>query len=301
MVLMNSLIGARANRSLDKIKAYKLLALLVPALGFSGLYVIRDQSPNFRLFVATIGMIWLVKVAALIWQILDGVKIKSHLGLALYLFLWPGVSYEGFSIRQRSSLPVGKYFFEACSSICLGFFLVLLAGILGQGVSTVWNYLTLFGILLIGHLGIVEVLAGTFRTLGFPVSSLFHQPYLSNSLRDFWSVRWNRAFVDMNKMFIYEPLKGRVPRRILTLAIFLLFGFLHEIGMSFSAGGGWGYPMLYFAIQGLGVELERAHKIPQAFVLIWIIVPAPLLFPPEFTNLFLGDLGQFVHNLVSSS
>lgn len=98
----------------------------------------------------------------------------------------------------------------------------------------------------------------------------------------------------MNKTFLLNPLRSRVPKTVLVFSIFVVSGLLHELGISFAAGMSYGKPLLYFILQGIGVETERHFKFPKCLVFAWILVPLPLLFPPEFTNLFLGQLGQLI-------
>ena len=147
---------------------------------------------------------------------------------------------------------------------------------------------------MIVHLGLIEIIADGIRLLGFSPMSLFDRPYLSSSLRDFWSFRWNRAFVDMNKIFIMGPLRDKVPVALLTFSIFAVSGILHEIGISYVDGVSWGSPLLYFVIQGVGMEVEKHRKFPRVLVLAWILLPVPLLFTAAFTNLFLGSLSRII-------
>ncbi|MGZ3653100.1 MAG: wax synthase family protein [Bdellovibrionota bacterium] len=157
------------------------------------------------------------------------------------------------------------------------------------------NYAGLFSLLLIVHLGLLEILADGLRLLGYTPQSLFDRPYLALTLRDFWSVRWNRAFVDMNKIFLLQPLRGLMPAPVLTFSIFAVSGLLHELGISYADGVSWGKPFTYFVLQGLGMELERRRRLPRLAVWLWILLPLPLLFTPAFTNLFCGQLERLIY------
>lgn len=278
-------------------KPVKIFALLLIVLGFFGLYLLKDSAPILRLIASSLGMIWIIKLAALIWQISDGAKFQSRLGIFFYLFAWAGISIEGFTERRDIVPGTGARFFEAWLTFLTGAGLLVGVSLFGRGESTVLNYVALFSILLIIHLGLVEVVADGIRLLGFSPRSLFDRPYFATSLRDFWSLRWNRAFVDMNKIFIMGPLRNKVPSAILMFSIFAVSGILHELGISYADGVSWGGPLLYFVIQGSGMEIEKHLKLPRLLVWIWILLPVPLLFTPAFTNLFLGNLSRIAADI----
>ncbi|MGZ3696406.1 MAG: wax synthase family protein [Bdellovibrionota bacterium] len=264
-------------------------------VGFTGLYLLRDAAPIFRLAAASIGMIWVIKLAALLWQLADGVKPKSLLCFLAFLLVWPGVLLAGFIERKKDPpAQTGSRFLEAWLCFVLGAIFLITVSLIGKGESTALNYAALFSLLLMLHLGLVEVVADGLRLLGFSPISLFDRPFLASSLRDFWSLRWNRAFVDMNKIFLLNPLRGKIPASVLIFSIFLVSGLLHELGISYADEKSWGFPLLYFALQGCGMEIEKFWKFPRPLVWLWIVAPAPLLFTPTFTNLFLGGLAQYL-------
>ncbi len=269
----------------------KTLAYASLASGLGVLWVLREADPVIKLGAASVLLLFFVKVAALIWQLSDGLKIKSLAGVALFAFAWPGVSYQGFESRRIEPPPeTGKHFLESWLIMMAGFVFLFGSAYLGRGQTEIYNYIALLGLLCIIHMGLLEVVTDGLRLLGFSPRSLFYRPMLATSLRDFWSERWNRAFVDMNRLFILEPLRGRVPGSVLVVGIFLISGLLHEVAISYPAGGPWGLPLLYFAIQGLGVLCERRWRWPRAVVIAWVLLPVPLLFPPQFVNLFMGGL-----------
>jgi len=278
----------------------KCFALLIIALGFLSLYLLKDFAPIVRLVAASLGMIAVIKVAALVWQCSDGWRFQSPFGLFLFLFVWPGISIAGFTERKKITETTGSRFLESWLTFLLGIMLLIAAALVGRGQSTTFNYLALISILFILHLGLVEVIADGIRLFGFSPRSLFDRPHMAASLRDFWSVRWNRAFVDMNKILIMEPLRDKLPLSLLMFSIFTISGVLHEIGISYADGVSWGLPLLYFVIQGAGMEIEKHRKLPRALVWFWILAPVPLLFTPSFTNLFLGDLTRLISEFAAS-
>jgi hypothetical protein len=73
---------------------------------------------------------------------------------------------------------------------------------------------------------------------------------------------------------------------------FLFSGIVHDVVISLPAGGGYGLPTLFFAMQGAAMLLERssfgkslglgAGWRGRAFTALAILGPAPLLFHPWF-------------------
>jgi hypothetical protein len=63
---------------------------------------------------------------------------------------------------------------------------------------------------------------------------------------------------------------------------FLASGLVHESVISLPAGGGWGWPTLYFALQGGGLLLERKIGSSRLLTAGVLLVPAFGLFHPPF-------------------
>lgn len=276
-------------------RSLKTAALALIGCGLSGLVFLSETHPLVRLGYVAIGLVMVIKVAALLWQVADGVKIHSRLGI-LAFFAWPGVRFDGFAKRSKSPpAETGRFFLESWLQMLAGFALLLIISFYGRGESTALNYVALIAVLFIVHMGMVEVVADGWRLLGFSPRGLFERPLCSQSLREFWSERWNRAFVDMNKIFLLEPLRKRVPSAALIFGIFLVSGVLHEIAISYPADGPWGWPLLYFSLQGVMVLSEKWIKWPRPLVLIGVLAPMPILFPPQFVDLFLGGLTAWIY------
>jgi alginate O-acetyltransferase complex protein AlgI len=74
-----------------------------------------------------------------------------------------------------------------------------------------------------------------------------------------------------------------------TIGVFVISGVLHELAISFPAGGGWGLPLTYFTLHALLVRVERTMRIdrwPAAVARIWtlgwVLVLLPILFHAAF-------------------
>lgn len=81
---------------------------------------------------------------------------------------------------------------------------------------------------------------------------------------------------------------------------FVVSGLLHELAISFPAGAGYGGPMAYFLIQGVGVILERKVRIRSRFVTAGIILlPLPLLFHSAFRQAFIAPFIAEIHTIMA--
>lgn len=279
----------------------KLLAVVSWCVGLSLLVVFYSAPPAIKLLVASLGLLVFVKLAAYLWQRSEGGPRLQLVPFLLYMFSWPGVDVSGF--RERRSQPLaktGERFLESWIALLLGIAGLVFSAYMGGGESILWNYVGLYCFLLIFHLGLVEVMTDGLRLLGYSPQSGFDRPYLATSLRDFWSYRWNRAFIDMNKIFFLKTFKNKVPAPVLILFIFAISGVLHELALSYPVNAGWGLPLLYFVIQGAGFLLERQMRFPRVLVLAWVILPSPLLFHPWFVNGLVGPLAKFLNHTIVS-
>ena len=151
----------------------------------------------------------------------------------------------------------------------------------------------LTGLSLLFHFGLFNLVAGMWRFFGVKCLALFRAPLLSESLSDFWGYRWNRAFSEMTAIAVFRPLrqhgkKGGLSSFVATVGAFLFSGLLHELAISVPVQAGFGQPMLYFAIQAIGMILEKrvsflnSKSIGRAWTVAWVIIPVPILFHQPF-------------------
>jgi hypothetical protein len=119
-----------------------------------------------------------------------------------------------------------------------------------------------------------------------------NRPLWAISLSEFWGGRWNLAFHDVGREFVFKPLLRRWGVLAGTLGVFLFSGIVHEIPMSVATRQGLGLPTLYFLIQAGGVMLERSPVgkrfglgrglLGRAFAALAILAPLGLLFHQAF-------------------
>lgn len=119
-------------------------------------------------------------------------------------------------------------------------------------------------------------------------------PILASSIAEFWGRRWNLAFRDVTRRYIFRPLVGPVGAAAATMAVFIVSGLVHDLVISVPARGGYGLPTVYFILQGFAILLEHSgfgrriglgHGFPgRAFCLAVIVAPLPLLFHMPFVE-----------------
>lgn len=176
--------------------------------------------------------------------------------------------------------------------------LVMAAGLVGCAALAVAaphlprdavGWLGIVAILTTIHLGLSDVLSGW---LGrhYPLRRLFVDPLVSVSLREFWSLRWNTAYVEMNRL-LFRPPARRWFGRYANAALFALSGLLHEVAISVPVRDGFGGPTVYFLLHAAAVHAETRlglvrwpRPLARLWTWGWLLLPLPLLFHAPFRN-----------------
>jgi alginate O-acetyltransferase complex protein AlgI len=147
------------------------------------------------------------------------------------------------------------------------------------------------GIILLLHFGLFRLLALAWRRAGAGVQPIMDRPFMATSLSDFWGRRWNRAYRRISFEYFFRPFVRRFGPAIGTQLAFVASGLIHESVISFPAGAGYGGPTAYFAIQGLGLLLERTGPVRKImrnplcgwlYTAAFVLGPAGLLFHVPF-------------------
>lgn len=207
-----------------------------------------------------------------------------------YLFLWPGLDAAAFldpkplPARDR---PRAAEWALAASKCALGAALIwVVVPLVPDARPLVRGWVGMAGVVFVLHFGAFHLLSCAWRAAGVSARPLMNWPVRSASVSEFWGKRWNTAFRDLTHKFLFAPLARKLgPRRGLAVG-FLFSGAIHELVITVPAGGGYGLPTLYFALQGAAVLLEKRLKLGgapgRAFAVAALVAPAPLLFPPPF-------------------
>jgi alginate O-acetyltransferase complex protein AlgI len=289
-------------------RARKIISWLAPACAVVALlYLGGSMQPWQRLICTTFGLLFVVKAVVLLRQPRDSVKQLSPAGLFAYMTIWPGMSPQAFTARtecQEDGIRFSRGWIFAMAGCVLVLLIAVCAPALG---ALAIGWLGIIAILSIVHFGYADVLTSLMRLAGWNVSPLFDQPLKSSSLQDFWSKRWNLAFVEMDKILFFKPLSARLGAGFAVFGVFVISGLLHDLCISYSAGGGWGLPTLYFLINGAAVLAERklfkgnmGTLAGRVWTWSWLLVPLPLLFTHQFRQAFIVPLFSNLHAAIAA-
>jgi alginate O-acetyltransferase complex protein AlgI len=279
--------------------AARRLSWFFPALGLALLFIFRHEPPVLRLLASSLLFLYLMKGAVLMRSNQPPLAAVDRI---LFATVWPGMDDESFVIQAPASNESGARFGRGLTLTLLG-----MAAIGGLALafphlsSVLVGWLGIAAILLTIHFGLSDILTALLRLTGRPVQPLFDRPLASRSLFEFWTRRWNLAFVEMDRRLFLPPLVRWVGLRRAVPGVFLISGLLHEMAISYPAGAGWGGPFLYFALQYAGVAAERRAKIrSRLWTLAWVLLPLPLLFHAPFRETLIVPLFAWLHGLIAS-
>ncbi len=260
--------------------AIRMVALIVPLLHAMKI-VVANLHPQGRLpwrgwigyYFFTVNMNPAIfassKPKQLDFKILAGALLHLSLGVGLTLYL----RYD------TTTFPVSVSWFSA-------------------PWFSFWAYsiVALVSLSLVLHFGLLPLNTFLLKSRGVADYPVFKQPFRSKSIAEFWGRRWNLAFSEMTATAMFKPLIRKVGVRWAGFLSFMLSGLLHEIAISLSVMKGFGLPMLYFALHGLLMQLEKRwfkkRKPGTWWVVASLVLPLPILFHPYFVN---GVLWWLIH------
>lgn len=226
------------------------------------------------------------------WRESSGV-IHTPLRSAAYLLAWPGMDAAAFLGSGRVHRPGFSLWCWALAKTCIGILLMwVCARHVPATLPLLRGWIGLLALILLLHFGTFELIALAWQAAGVNAQAIMQKPLSSQSLSEFWGKRWNLGFRQLSHEFVFQPLHKIVGTQAAMLLVFLISGLIHESVISLPAQGGYGLPTAYFALQGLGVAVERS-RIGRRFGLQsgisgWIFMavltaaPAFWLFHPPF-------------------
>ncbi|MEM7387380.1 MAG: MBOAT family protein, partial [Verrucomicrobiota bacterium] len=133
------------------------------------------------------------------------------------------------------------------------------------------------------HFGLLDLLAWGWNRAGFAVRPLMDAPWKARTLGEFWGLRWNRGFSEVNRWAIYRPIAKVAGAPVALLAGFLFSGVIHDLVVSVPAGAGYGWPTAYFLAQGGAVLAEKRWNLRgRCWVAALVGGPVLFLFHPGF-------------------
>jgi alginate O-acetyltransferase complex protein AlgI len=177
-----------------------------------------------------------------------------------------------------------------------------MGAVLIWGVARHWEHplaagwTGMIGMVLMLHFGLFRVLAGFWQQMGVGVRPLMDAPLRAVTVAEFWGRRWNRAFRDLSQVLLARPLARRWGIGVALWGVFLISGVVHELVISVPAGGGYGLPTTYFALQAGAIVVEKRYQLQgHVWAISVIALPAFFLFHPRFVERvilpFLNTLG----------
>jgi len=274
--------------------------MLVAITTFAAVQFSLNQTPVIRMIIIVSLLLLSVKVVVFN-ETYVGTPRLNFIQWTAFAIGWFGMQPMSFETLPSTPLPSGKIFMKGAWAIVLGIAVLHISITIEYSfLHSLAGILTLLGISLVLHFGILNLCTAFWRILGVNVRELFRSPYKSMSIREFWGKRWNIAFSEMTTLIIFRPLKEKHSTKFSMIAAFLFSGLLHEIAISVPVRSGYGLPFLYFVIHAgvMVVEGESTfikkilkHKfIARTWVAGWIIVPLPLLFHTAFIGQVLNPI-----------
>ena len=188
-----------------------------------------------------------------------GVRASAARSLG-YLLLWPGMDASTFLASSKPvARPQAKNWLAATAITTLGCGLVRFAAREASGGGgLVAGWIGMIGLILALHFGAFHLLALAWQSVGVAAQPLMTSPLRATSLSEFWGKRWNLGFRQLTHGLVFQPVRKRFGIPAATIAAFFLSGLVHDLVISFPAGGGYGLPTAYFVLQGFGVLVERS-------------------------------------------
>ena len=207
---------------------------------------------------------------------------------AAYLLLWPGMDARGFLDSSLRPAPprAAEWLFAAGKTLGGVALIWIVAPLASAPLLSGW--IALVGMIFVLHFGSFHLASIAWRRAGVQAEPIMRAPILATSLGDFWGRRWNLGFHDIARDRLYKPLASRVGAVGASIAVFLASGLVHDLVISVPAGGGYGLPTAYFALQGVGVVFERStvgRRIPgRLLAIVFAAGPVYWLFHPPFVR-----------------
>jgi Membrane bound O-acyl transferase family len=257
-------------------------------------WLTAGQPAGFRMIAIVLALLYAMKAIA-------AVEACARGEVPLPFIAWICFAAGWFGMRPSLFHSLGGHPFPgSLKLIRAGIIRIIPGGILVMASWDIWRsplsagheswlrpLLTvplMMGLSLMFHFGLFNVVTGLWRAVGVDAEPLFRAPFVSKTLAEFWSRRWNIGFSEMTSLAVYLPLRRKLGAPLAVMVSFGVSGVLHEIAISLSVNAGFGLPLLYFLIQGASMLAQRRVGRSLLWTLATLILPLPLLFHAPFLN-----------------
>jgi alginate O-acetyltransferase complex protein AlgI len=213
--------------------------------------------------------------------------LKSRSDISSAGSVWTGLR---FSTGSQCSQTIRREWLSLLRPRRPRLFFFLIARLFYPQHTLTAGYIGLAGFLLFTFFGTFHILSLYWRRRGVNAVPMMNSPLRPSSLSDFWSSRWNLAFRDIARAFVFRPVLRRWGVVYAVIAAFVFSGVLHELLISLPADAWYGLPTLFFLIQAGGVFIEKSGSGVKAginrgrrgwvFAAAFILLPVVLLFHP---------------------
>jgi len=292
------------------IKSFVLLLPIVALWGF-----VPALTPTQKMFAVSLSMFFFIKAHALLIYRANSKIVAAGCGpswleTTCWFVGWAGLDPIAFfdcaaagqgssKIEKRPFGPPMRSVFEAVFKISIGLVLIVIVAPKLIPVSQLLGgWVGMAGIVLLLHCGIIHLTAILWNMNERPVEPIMNSPLRATTVSEFWSKRWNLAFRDYAHSCIFSPLARKTNGPTAVVAGFLFSGIVHDLAISVPAGGGYGWPTLYFALQAMALLVERylrklgwsfsGHWKGNLWTAFWVIGPAVIVPLVEWLSIARG-------------
>lgn len=226
-----------------------------------------------------------------------------------YLLAWPGMDADAFlDVRQRVPRPSPSTWLLAAFESGVGAVLFwIVSRSIPQGQALLRGWVGMLGLTMLLHFGTFQVAALMWQSFGVKAEPIMSAPLRATSLGEFWGKRWNLGFRQLAHELVFRPLHRSLGAGTAGFLVFVVSGLIHDLVISVPARGGYGLPTIYFALQGVGVAVERSrvgkrHGLGRGirgwcFMVGFLTAPVFWLFHPWFVMRVILPFMRAIHAL----
>jgi len=278
--------------------------LLLPLVGLWSL--VPGLTPTSKMFGVAFSMLIFIKLHCLMIYRSKSARRPTQVEILYWFIGWAGLDPRAFfepvtkeegqgsgELKTHTHASLRRGSVEAMVKIAIGIVLLsVIAPMLLPYSKLVAGWVGMAGIVFLLHCGLIHLSAVFWKGQGRNVEPIMNSPLLATSVSEFWGKRWNLAFRDYAHVCVFSPLIKTTSGQAAVLAGFLFSGIVHDLAISVPAGGGYGWPTLYFVLQAIGLLLERHLKkagvfsdrrwVNRIWTAIWVAGPVFILFHQPF-------------------